>query len=102
MVILKLKGLAYPHQYNVKIMDTHSCGDLLSNTLYTIHLLFSPFLCFDSVGILISLDITSTLPQLDMYAYTSFPLAVRHPAEPHPNFGIYIVSKDTSSVEKKN
>jgi hypothetical protein len=54
MVLLKLKGLAYPLQYTMKIMDTHSCDDLLSCTLYTKHLLFYPFLCFDSTGMLSS------------------------------------------------
>jgi hypothetical protein len=102
MVLLKLKGLAYPLQYTVKIMDTHSCDGLLSCTLYTKHLLFSPFLCSDSTGMLSSSNLASTLPQLDLYACTGFPLAVRLPAEPHPDFGIFVVSKDTSSVETKN
>jgi hypothetical protein len=47
-----------------------------------------------------SLDLASTLPQLDLYACIGFPLAIRMPAGPHPDFGIYVVSKDTSSVEK--
>jgi hypothetical protein len=102
MVFLKLKGLAYPLQYTVKIMDTHSCDELLSYTLYTKCHLFSPFLCSGSTRMLSSSDLASTLPQLDMYVCTSFPLTIRLPAGPHPRFGIFVVSKDTSSVETKN
>jgi hypothetical protein len=102
MVLLGPKGLAYPLQYTVKIMDTYSCDDLLSYTFYTIHLLFSPFLCSNLTGMLSSLDIASSLPKLDRYACIGFLLAVRLLAGPHPNFGIYVVSSDTSSVEKNN
>jgi hypothetical protein len=49
-----------------------------------------------------SLDIASTLPQLDLYACIVFPLTVRFPTGPHPNFGIFVFSKDTSSVATKN
>jgi hypothetical protein len=62
MVLLKIKGLAYPLQYTTKIMDTHSCDDLMSCTLYTIHLLFSPFLCSDLTRMLSSSNLASTLP----------------------------------------
>jgi hypothetical protein len=102
MVLLKLKGLAYPLQYTTKIMETHSCDGLLSCTLYTRHLLFSPFLCYNSTRMLSSSNIASSLPQLDLYACIGFPLDVRLSAEPHPDFGIVFVSKDTSSVATKN
>jgi hypothetical protein len=87
MVLMGPKGLAYPLQYTVKIMETHSCGDLFSYTLYTKHLLFSPFLCSDLIGMFSSSDIASNIP--------CFPLTVRLPAGPHPEFGISVVSKDT-------
>jgi hypothetical protein len=99
MILLKLKGLGI---YTLKIVNTLSCDGLLAYTLYTRHLLFSPFLYSLSTRMLSSSDIYSTLPQLDLYACTSFPLAVRIPTGPHPSFGIYIVSKDNSSVETKN
>jgi hypothetical protein len=102
MVLLKPKGLAYPIRYIVKIMDTHSCDDLMSCTLYTKHLLFSPFLCFDLTGMLISSDLALALLELDLYACIGFPLAVRMLVGPHPNFGIFVFSKDTSSVATKN
>lgn len=98
MFLLKIKGLEYPLQYIVQIMDTHSCDDLLSYTLYTRHLLFSPFLCSNSTGMLSYSNLASNIPQLDMYSCTSFPLAVRMLTESQPNFGISTVSKDTSSV----
>jgi hypothetical protein len=62
MVLLKLKGLGYLLQYTSKIMDIHSCDDLVSCTLYTRHLLFSHFLCFDSTIMLSSSNISSSLP----------------------------------------
>jgi len=99
---LKLKGLAYPLQYTAQIMDTHSCDGLLSCTLYTRHLLFSPFLCFDLTGMLSSLDLSSPLPQLDLRACIGFPIVVRLFAEPQLDFGISAVSKDTSSVATNN
>jgi hypothetical protein len=102
MVLLKLKGLAYHLQYTVKIMDTRSCDDLLSCSLYNRHLLFSPFLCSDLTGMLSSLYLSSSLPQLDLYVCTGFPLVVRLFIEPHPDFGIFVVSKDNSSVRKKS
>jgi len=102
MVLLKLKSLAYLLQYIAKIMDTHYCDVLLSYTLYTKHLLFSPFLCYDSTIMLSSPDLASSLPQLDLYACIGFPLAVRLLAGPHPDFGISAVSEDTSSVATNN
>jgi hypothetical protein len=74
-------------------MDTHSCDDLLSYTLYTIHLLFSPFLCSDLTGMLSSSNLASSLPQVDLYACIGFPLAVRLPTKPHPDFGIFFYLK---------
>jgi hypothetical protein len=62
MVLLKLKGLAYPLQYTLQIMDTHSYDGLLSCTLYTRHLLFSPFLYHDSIGMSIYSNLVSSLP----------------------------------------
>jgi hypothetical protein len=102
MVLLKLKGLEYPLQCIAQIMDTHSHDGLLSCILYTKHLLFSPFRCYDSTRMLISSDLALALPQLDQYPCTGFPLYVRLSAEPHPDFGFYVFSKDTSSVEKEN
>jgi hypothetical protein len=102
MVLLKLNNLEYPLQYITQIMDTHSCDGLFSSTLYTKHFLYSPFLYFDSTGTLISSYLVSVLPQLDLYACIGFLLAIRIPAGPHPHFGIYVVSKDTSSVEIEN
>jgi hypothetical protein len=102
MVLLNLKGLAYPLQYTTKIMDTHACYDLMSYTLYTIHILFSPFLYPDLTGMLGSSYPASTHPQLDLYACIGFLIIVRLPVGPHPDFQIYVVSKDTSSVETKN
>jgi hypothetical protein len=95
MVLLKVKDLEYPLKYTAKIIYTHSCDDLLSYTLYNKHLLFSPFLCSDSTRMLISSYIASSLQQLDLYACTSFPLAVRLPVRPRPDFGISSFSKDT-------
>jgi len=92
MVLLKLKSLAYPLQYISHIMDTHSCDGLLSYKLYTRHLLFSPFLCFNSTKMLISSDFSSTLPQLDLYACTSFLLTTMLFSEPRPGSGIFVVS----------
>ena len=83
-------------------METHSCDGLLSCTLYTRHLLFSPFLCSDLTRMLISSDLAPSLPQLDLYACIGFPLDVRFPPWPNPGFGISVVSKDTSSVETNN
>jgi hypothetical protein len=51
---------------------------------------------------LISSGLVSAPPQLDLYACTDFPLVVRFLGEPQFDFGISIVSKDTSSVEKNN
>jgi hypothetical protein len=83
-------------------MDTHSYDGPMSFILYTRHLLFSPFLYFDSVGLLSSSNLTSTLPLLDLYACTGFPLAAMQLAEPQPGSGISVVSRDTSSVETTN
>jgi hypothetical protein len=102
MVLLKPKGLTYLFQYTAKIMDTRSCDDLLSCTLYIRHLLFSPFLCSDLNGMLSSSDLALALPQLDLYDFIGFPLTVRLPVGPHPDFGIYVVSKGTSSMETQN
>jgi len=99
MVLLELNGFSYLLQYTLKIMGTHSCGDLLSCTLYIIHHLFSPFLCPGSTGMLSSSYLALALPHSDGYAFT---LVVRLPADPHLDFGIYVVSKDASSVETKN
>jgi hypothetical protein len=49
-----------------------------------------------------SSDLSSTLPQLDLYACIGFPLAIRFSAGLHPDFGIFVVSKDTSSVATNN
>jgi hypothetical protein len=54
MVLLKINGLAYPILYTAQIMDTHSYDDLLSCTLYTKHLIFSPSLYSNSIGMLSS------------------------------------------------
>jgi hypothetical protein len=101
MVLLKIKGLAYLLQYTAQIMDNHSCDGLLSCTLYTRHLLFYPSIYSDSTGMLSYSDLDSSLPQLDLYSCTSFPLAAMLPIDPHPDFGIYAISRDTSSVETK-
>jgi hypothetical protein len=86
----------------MKIMDTHSFDDILSCTLYTMHLPFSPFLCYNSTRMLSSSYLPSALPYMDLYACTSFPLAISIPTETHLDFEIYVFSKDTSSVEIKN
>jgi hypothetical protein len=49
-----------------------------------------------------SSNLSSTLPQLDLYACTSFPLAAMLLVEPQPGSRIYVISKDTSSVKIKN
>jgi hypothetical protein len=102
MVLLKIKGLAYSLLYTTQIMGTHSCDGLLSCTLYTRHLIFSPFLYSDSTGMLSSSDFVSTLPQLNLYAFTRFLLIAMLHAKPQPRSGIFVVSRDTSSVETKN
>jgi hypothetical protein len=102
MVLLKIKGLAYPLQYTAQIMDTHSCDALQFYIMCTKHLPFSPYLYSDSTEMLSSSGLVSTLPQLDLSAYTDFPLTIRLLAEPQPDFGIFVVSKDTSSVAIKS
>jgi hypothetical protein len=102
MVLLKIKGLAYPLQYTAQIMDTHSYDGLLYCTLYTKRVPFSPYLYSDSTKMLSSPGLASTLPQLDMFAYTDFPLIIRLFAEPHPDSEIYVASKDTSNVATTN
>jgi len=57
MVLLKIKGFSYPLQYIMQIMDIHSFDGLLSFTLYTRHLLLSPFLYYDSTIMLSSSNI---------------------------------------------
>jgi hypothetical protein len=79
-------------------MDTHSYDGLMSFTLYTKHLLLSPFLYCDSTRMLSSSDIISILPHLNLYACTYFPLTIRLLAEPRPGSEIFVVSKDNSSV----
>jgi hypothetical protein len=74
----------------------------VSCTLYTRYLLFSPFLFSYLTGMLSSSDRASSLPQLNLVACIGFHLAVRLPGGPHSDFRIFVVSKDTSSVETKN
>jgi hypothetical protein len=59
--LLKIKVLTYPLQYTAQIMDTHFNDGILSWTLYTRHLPFSPYLYFDSTKILIYSVLASTL-----------------------------------------
>jgi hypothetical protein len=49
-----------------------------------------------------SSNLASYLPQLDLYACIRFPLAVRMLVGPHLDFGIFSISKDTSSVATNN
>jgi len=86
----------------MQITNTHSCDGIFSYTLYIKHLLFSPFLYSNSTRMLISSNIASSLPQLDLYACTGFLLGVRLPTEPQTDFGIYVVIKDTPGLETKN
>jgi hypothetical protein len=74
-------------------MDTHSCDNLLSCIIYAKHILFYPYLYFDSTEILISLGLLSAIPQLVMYAYIDFPLTAMLLARPHPKFGTFFSLK---------
>jgi hypothetical protein len=102
MVLLKIKDLAYLLLYTTQIMDTHSYDDLLSFIEYTRHLLFSPYLYFDSTEMLSSSYLVATLPQLDMSDYIVFLVTIRLLAGPQPNFGTFVVSKDTLNVPTKS
>jgi hypothetical protein len=102
MVLLKIKNLAYLILYTSQIMDGHSYDDLISFIMYTIHLLFSPYLYSDLTEISSSSNLVSTLPQLDLSTYIDFPLTVRILAGPQPDFVNFVVLKDTSDVAIKS
>jgi hypothetical protein len=102
MVLSKIKDLAYPLLYTLKIMETHFYDGLMSCTLYTRHILFSPFLYYDSTRILISLYLVSTLIELHLSSYTDFPLIAMLLAKPQPGSGISPALRDTSSVVIKS
>jgi len=95
IVLPKIKDLEYLLLDTAQIMGTRSYDDLLFCIMYTKHILFSPYLYFDSNEMLSSSDLVSSLPQLDLSTYTDFPLTVRLLAEPQPGSGIFSASKDT-------
>jgi len=102
MVLLKIKGLAYPLQYTAQIMDIHSCDALRFNIVCTKHLPFFPYLYSDSNKRLSSSGLVSTLPQLNLFAYIDFPLTIKLLVGPQPDIGTFFVSKDTSNVSTKS
>jgi hypothetical protein len=102
MVLQMIRDFSYLFLYTTQRLDTHYYDDLFFSIMYTKHLLFSPYLYFDLTEMPSSSDNIKTLPQLDLSAYTNFILTVRLLAGPQPDFGTFVVLKDTLYVEIKS
>jgi len=70
--------------------------------MYTKHIPYFPFPYSDSTEMLSYSSLLSTLPQIDLFSYTDFTLTARLLAKPRPDSGIFVASKDTSSVAIKS
>jgi hypothetical protein len=91
MVLLLEMGLEPLLPYTARKLDIHSYGVPLSCIAYTKHLLFSLYPYSSSVGMLGSSNPPSATLLLDLSVDIGSLSVVRLPAEPLPEFGIFVV-----------
>jgi hypothetical protein len=102
MVLLWEKDSVFLSPSTAQRLGTHSYDFLLLCIMCTIHFPSSPFPYFDSTEMSGSSDMLSSLPQLDLYSYTNFPLTARFHSRTQPEFETFVSLMDTSRVSIKN